>query len=55
MAQEFGDHPEAAASRMRWIRHLLTEIPAPGRVTDHQARQPAADPRLRVARHAASG
>jgi hypothetical protein len=54
MAQEFGDHPEAAASRMRWIRQLLTEIPAPGRLTDHQAQQEAADPRLRVARHAAS-
>lgn len=26
MAQEFGDHPEAAASRMRWIRQLLSEI-----------------------------
>ena len=24
MAQEFGDHPEAAASRMRWIRQLVT-------------------------------
>jgi hypothetical protein len=23
MAQEFGDHPEAAAERMRWIRQLL--------------------------------
>jgi hypothetical protein len=23
MAQEFGDHPEAAAARMRWIRSLL--------------------------------
>jgi hypothetical protein len=22
MAQEFGDHPEAAAERMRWIRRL---------------------------------
>jgi hypothetical protein len=22
MAQEFGDHPEAAASRMRWVRQL---------------------------------
>ena len=29
MAQEFGDHPEAAASRMRWIRQLISEIPAP--------------------------
>ena len=26
MAQEFGDHPDAAASRMRWVRQLL----APG-------------------------
>ena len=24
MAQEFGDHPEAAAERMRWVRSLLT-------------------------------
>jgi hypothetical protein len=23
MAQEFGDHPEAAAERMRWVRHLV--------------------------------
>ena len=23
MAQEFGDHPDAAASRMRWVRHLV--------------------------------
>jgi hypothetical protein len=22
MAQEFGDHPEAAAARMRWARQL---------------------------------
>jgi hypothetical protein len=22
MAQEFGDHPEAAAKRMRWVRQL---------------------------------
>jgi hypothetical protein len=28
MAQEFGDHPEAAASRMRWIRQLISETPA---------------------------
>ena len=25
MAQEFGDHPEAAAERMRWIRQLTDE------------------------------
>jgi hypothetical protein len=23
MAQEFGDHPDTAASRMRWIRQLI--------------------------------
>jgi hypothetical protein len=28
MAQEFGDHPDAAASRMRWIRQLIAEVPA---------------------------
>ncbi len=28
MAQEFGDHPEAAASRMRWIRQLISQAPA---------------------------
>lgn len=28
MAQEFGDHPDAAADRMRWICQLATELPA---------------------------
>ena len=28
MAQEFGDHPETAADRMRWIRQLVGEMPA---------------------------
>ena len=28
MAEEFGDHPEAAASRMRWIRQLISAAPA---------------------------
>jgi hypothetical protein len=23
MAQEFGDHPDAAATRMRWVRRLV--------------------------------
>ena len=27
MAQEFGDHPDAAASRMRWVRQLITQQP----------------------------
>jgi hypothetical protein len=28
MAQEFGDHPETAADRMRWIRQLAGQLPA---------------------------
>jgi len=28
MAQEFGDHPDAAASRMRWVRQLIAYGPA---------------------------
>ena len=30
MAQEFGDHPEAAVDRMRWVRRLAFEMPAGG-------------------------
>ena len=26
MAQEFGDHPEAAADRMRWARRLVGQV-----------------------------
>jgi hypothetical protein len=26
MAQEFGDHPEAATDRMRWIRELTGDL-----------------------------
>jgi len=29
MAQEFGDHPDMAADRMRWVRQLVGEMPAP--------------------------
>jgi hypothetical protein len=28
MAQEFGDHPEAAAARMRWVRRVMGDSPA---------------------------
>jgi hypothetical protein len=28
MAQEFGDHPEAAMDRMRWIRQLVRDLGA---------------------------
>ena len=27
MAQEFGDHPETAAARMRWIRQIVADVP----------------------------
>jgi len=27
MAQEFGDHPEAAAARMRWVRQVIGKSP----------------------------
>jgi hypothetical protein len=28
MAQEFGDHPEAAMDRMRWVRQLVRDMQA---------------------------
>ena len=28
LAQEFGDHPDAAARRMRWVRQLIARGPA---------------------------
>jgi hypothetical protein len=28
IAQEFGDHPDAAARRMRWVRQLIAQGPA---------------------------
>jgi hypothetical protein len=34
MAQEFGDHPEAAAERMRWIRRLVAEMSVPPAADD---------------------
>jgi hypothetical protein len=29
MAQEFGDHPEVAARRMRWVRQLTAQATDP--------------------------
>jgi hypothetical protein len=26
MAQDFGDHPEAAVDRMRWVRRVVREV-----------------------------
>jgi hypothetical protein len=31
MAQEFGDHPDAAARRMRWVRQLIAQEAAASR------------------------
>ena len=37
MAQEFGDHPEAAMARMRWIRQLVDEMPGRSAPLRHAA------------------
>ena len=42
MAQEFGDHPEAAMERMRWVRQLVREIQAGPAGLDWPAGQLAA-------------
>jgi hypothetical protein len=44
MAQELGDHPQAAAERMRWIRQLAAGTAAPGDLRA-RARGRLADPR----------
>jgi hypothetical protein len=44
MAQEFGDHPDAAAERMRWVCQLTAQMPAwPQRPAGagHRAAEPA--------------
>jgi hypothetical protein len=45
MAQEFGDHPEAAAERMGWVRQAVDGVfgvPAARRVTTVMSRRPLA-------------
>ena len=45
MAQEFGDHPEMAADRMRWVRQLVGEVSAPAIARRaSRGRRPPADP-----------
>jgi hypothetical protein len=46
VAQEFGDHPEAAVARMRWARELAAEA-----ITDRRQMAPGVTPErpLRVA------
>jgi len=61
MAQEFGDHPEAAADRMRWVRWLADQVfasPVPQQATQGwpapaRSPSPAARPATRSARRAA--
>jgi hypothetical protein len=44
MAQEFGDHPEMAADRMRWVRQLVGEVSAPDFASQaSRGRRPPAD------------
>jgi hypothetical protein len=41
VAQEFGDHPEAAAARMRWARGVAGEVfAAPGPARDSRRTSP---------------
>ena len=41
VAQEFGDHPEAAVARMRWARGVVGEVfAAPGPAQDGRRRRP---------------
>jgi hypothetical protein len=52
VAQEFGDHPEAAVERMCWARTVAGEVfaPPPGPAQDRARRRPglpAAGPRRR--------
>ena len=41
MAQEFGDHPEMAADRMRWVRQLVGTCPPGHRVAGEPGRAAA--------------
>ncbi len=49
MAQEFGDHPEMAADRMRWVRQLVAEVSVPGHRVSGEPGRPAAGSARRAA------
>jgi hypothetical protein len=40
MAQEFGDHPETAVRRMRWVRHMIDHAFDPAQPLSAQPRVP---------------
>ena len=50
MAQEFGDHPDAAARRMRWVRQLVHEAARP-QAGQPQGGQPQAGSGARLDGH----
>jgi hypothetical protein len=53
MAQEFGDHPEEAAERMRWVRQLATELYFPQARAAGEAQRPCGRPSAGAGRRAA--
>jgi hypothetical protein len=64
VAQEFGDHPETAVSRMRWARQLVTEsfsakraplVPVPATDNGHRANVSGLRSHPAVVSHAGRG
>ncbi len=60
MAQEFGDHPQAAAERMRWARLVVAEMtarpqPSPSRIASLPPRCGWADGARSATRSAVAG
>jgi hypothetical protein len=55
MAQEFGDHPEAAAERMRWVRQLASELYISAPPAAGNARRPQCGPAGAAATRPAAG
>jgi hypothetical protein len=55
MAQEFGDHPEAAAERMRWVRQLAGAVYVSAAPAAGQARRPLSPPARRAGARPATG
>jgi hypothetical protein len=49
MAQEFGDHPETARDRMRWVRQLVGEANRPSARSSPDAVRPATGSARRAA------
>ncbi len=55
MAQEFGDHPQATAERMRWAQLVVAEITARPRPSPERNGQSPAPARLAARRPRLSG